>query len=496
MTSSETGTPPLAEVGGGPWGQSSRTTANRSPVTRPSSPGLLLDQIQGTPQAKIIPSIEPASPDSSASHNPEASDRQVTDPSEAAEEQLQVLQHDSVRTANDAHESNTPTGPSTTLRRRHTQQTPSSQERHDRADGGSNNPSIASKAWAFFVQKLVPVSAVLGLILVFAFGIGAWVGMNYANSYSKKQYDIALFGACHDYEDIRKTEFCEKVINAGIAPSALVKRQENAPTEEPAYVARFLNSIFAVGKLLFQALFEAGSRTFAEPARRLQERPMYFVFWTLPMSTQNCRDCLLDSHSLGYVVLESWRTILFLGWQTILFGCSRFCLLACILHMVEWVPHPLYHSSLLRDILAASAVSVLLFDAFYISFSLAWARWATALASLLSFCFAATAAWARELANIASIPPMLTAAGMIWLMIVFIPCWIIHAARVGVLCLCSFGTFALWRGWEVNKWNVVKSLRRWGGWGLAGMVLVLLGALLDFFHPNIITSSFYGAWCS
>jgi hypothetical protein len=85
---------------------------------------------------------------------------------------------------------------------------------------------------------------------------------------------------------------------------------------------------------------------------------------------------------------------------------------------------------------------------------------------------------------------------MIWLMIVFIPCWIIHAARVGALCLCSFGTFALWRGWQVNKWNVVESLRRWGGWGLAGMVLVLLGALVDLFHPNIITSSFYGAWCS
>jgi hypothetical protein len=124
----------------------------------------------------------------------------VTDPSEAAEEQLQVLQHSSVRTAIDAHESNTPTELSTTLRRRHTQQTPSSQERHDRADGGSSSPSITEKAWSFLVQRLVPVSALLGLILVFAFGIGTWVGMNYANSYSKKQYDIALFGACHDYE--------------------------------------------------------------------------------------------------------------------------------------------------------------------------------------------------------------------------------------------------------------------------------------------------------
>ncbi|KAL2834644.1 hypothetical protein BJY01DRAFT_252965 [Aspergillus pseudoustus] len=108
---------------------------------------------------------------------------------------LQLSQPDSI-----PHSSNTPTEPPITLRHRHTQQTSSTQERHDPVDSGANGPSGASKAWVFFVEKVIPISGFLGLVLVFAFGVGAWAGMNYANSYAKKQYDIALFGACHDYK--------------------------------------------------------------------------------------------------------------------------------------------------------------------------------------------------------------------------------------------------------------------------------------------------------
>ena len=43
-------------------------------------------------------------------------------------------------------------------------------------------------------------TAVAALIAAVVFGRGAWVGMNYGNSYLKKSYEWAPFGICHNYE--------------------------------------------------------------------------------------------------------------------------------------------------------------------------------------------------------------------------------------------------------------------------------------------------------
>jgi hypothetical protein len=193
------GTPPPAEVlTGGTRAESSRAGTNppASPANSPgSSSSSLFEETEPAPRGEIVLSIEPVSSDGSAR------DRQRTGPSDPAEAQVQLSQPGSGRTTAGAHSVNSPVEPMTVVRRRHTQQVPSSQQSQSQAGGRTNvSSTLASKAWSFFVHKLVPIAGFLGLILVFVFGIGAWVGMNYANSYSKKQYDIAVFGACHEYE--------------------------------------------------------------------------------------------------------------------------------------------------------------------------------------------------------------------------------------------------------------------------------------------------------
>jgi hypothetical protein len=185
--------PPAEVLTGGTRAESSRAGTNppASSATSPSSSSSLFEENEPAPRGKAVLSADSA----------EASGRQGISPSDAGDAQVQLSQPGSGRATAGAHTINSPVEPTTVLRRRHTQQAPSSQQPQGQAGGGTNvSPTVASRAWTFFVQKLVPIAGFLGLVLAFAFGIGAWMGMNYANSYSKKQYDIALFGACHDYE--------------------------------------------------------------------------------------------------------------------------------------------------------------------------------------------------------------------------------------------------------------------------------------------------------
>jgi len=64
--------------------------------------------------------------------------------------------------------------------------------------------------WTLLEGKIPSKLSMLAVVVTIVFGIGAWVGMNYANSYARKGYQLALFGACHDYEvcsDIESPRF-------------------------------------------------------------------------------------------------------------------------------------------------------------------------------------------------------------------------------------------------------------------------------------------------
>ncbi|KAI0127697.1 hypothetical protein BJ170DRAFT_683530 [Xylariales sp. AK1849] len=83
--------------------------------------------------------------------------------------------------------------------------------------------------WPSFTPNTLALTA---LVLALIFGTGSWVGMNYANSYAKKSYDLDLFSACHDYEDVKNTSFCRDVIASGIGNLNKAKRSiKLQPTE-------------------------------------------------------------------------------------------------------------------------------------------------------------------------------------------------------------------------------------------------------------------------
>ncbi|KAL3449663.1 hypothetical protein BJX65DRAFT_27774 [Aspergillus insuetus] len=482
--------PPAEVLRGRPSAQSSPATVDTSShATRSRSSSSLFEEIEQVPPGERALPIETVSSDGSASDNTEAPDRPGTSPSDTAEAQLQPSPPSSVRATTDVHSVTSPVESSTTLRRRHTQHSPNRQQPQDQAGGGTNVPStLASKAWTFFVHKFVPFSGALGLILVFVFGIGAWVGMNYANSYSKKQYDIAVFGACHEYEDIRNTAFCEKVINTGIAPRALVKRQEDTLIEEPRFCSRLMYHGFTVAKLVLQGLSQTACYPLSVIARRLQATQMYFVLWTYPMSIQNGGDYPMST-GLGYIILASWRISLFLGWQAVLLGCSRACCVACAYHMNEFLIQAFPQWPRLLPII----LPLLLGDVAFVILSQAWAHWMTALMLLLVLGVIGTVLWARKRADTSSIVQFMVGFILVSLSGALIPCSLMHAARVGAFCLCLFGTLALWREWEVDQLNVMMPIK---AWGIAAIAPILLGALLDLFQPNVMTFLFYRDYCS
>ncbi|KAL2825516.1 hypothetical protein BJY01DRAFT_157318 [Aspergillus pseudoustus] len=470
--------PPVVEPSADSRRQSSPDTSG---VAGPSSSRSSFEEIQRTPQESTASSIQPLASDDSASQVSAASDGDGSAPSEAAAEQPEPSQPSQPRSVRRY----TPTGLTTTLRRRFTHQTSSTQQPQDPPDNGTSDPSTASKAWDFFVQKLVPIAGFLGLVLTCAFGIGAWAGMNYANSYSKKQYDIALFGACHDYEDMRATPFCQKIITAGMNSADLVKRVKRQNCDCPATQQ-------AVDDAAWQVVYDAAHGIWASFAHRVEKTHMFYVFWTFPMSIQNGGD-FPKSDGFGYFILASWRISLYVVWQILLLGASRFALFICVQQagalLVKLLPE--------LPIMEAWIVPLLSFDAVYVLGTQAPAHWTATfwvllgLAALGMLCWAGCEEDTRErirtfIREPSSRLAAFRAIGVIWLLLNLFPCWLMRAARVVTLCLWSLGTYAVWAGWaEHDKWSLST---------FAGIFGVLLGTFLDFFQPNLITFLFYKAY--
>ena len=60
-------------------------------------------------------------------------------------------------------------------------------------------PKQPSSSGTWTVPVTSNVIAYAALLVTLVFGIGAWVGQAYGNMYSKKSYDITLWGLCADH---------------------------------------------------------------------------------------------------------------------------------------------------------------------------------------------------------------------------------------------------------------------------------------------------------
>jgi hypothetical protein len=235
-------------------------------------------------------------------------------------------------------------------------------------------------------------------------------------------------------------------------------------------------------KLVLWALSETRSNALAVASRL--GRTAHFVLWTFPMSIQDGGDISRDSHGLDYGILEMPRMGLFIGWQILLFGCSRFCLLLSIILVGEFLPQSIPRGG---NILAAFTWGLISFDLVHVLVAQAWAHWVPALLLLLAFCFLFVVGWDEEengrLAdNLSSMAlPLLTMGSTVMLLVGFLPCSLMHPARIVVLLFSLVGLLATW-GTMQGVWR-------------AAAVLGLLTALLDLFHPNMITALFYAAHC-
>ena len=65
----------------------------------------------------------------------------------------------------------------------------------------SHQPDVRSNS-GWYIEKvgLSRTVAVLGFILAVVIGAVTWAGMNYANYYAKKSYELALYQTCRSYE--------------------------------------------------------------------------------------------------------------------------------------------------------------------------------------------------------------------------------------------------------------------------------------------------------
>jgi hypothetical protein len=54
--------------------------------------------------------------------------------------------------------------------------------------------------FGWFLEKLGLTSTTFGFIVAVVIGAISWSGLNYANFYAKKSYDLALYQACRSYE--------------------------------------------------------------------------------------------------------------------------------------------------------------------------------------------------------------------------------------------------------------------------------------------------------
>jgi hypothetical protein len=66
--------------------------------------------------------------------------------------------------------------------------------------GSISQVYMRTRVWVFLKENFIAVTSLIAFFVTIAFGAGAWSGMNYANGYAQKSYELALFSACHEYE--------------------------------------------------------------------------------------------------------------------------------------------------------------------------------------------------------------------------------------------------------------------------------------------------------
>ncbi|KAK3295071.1 uncharacterized protein B0H64DRAFT_402523, partial [Chaetomium fimeti] len=95
---------------------------------------------------------------------------------------------------------------------------------------GSNGPTDqetpphqpeAKSNFSRFLDKIGLTSTTLGFIFAVILGAISWSGLNYANYYAKKSYDLALYQACRTYEDLQNSTACQTSLSTGIRVRSL-----------------------------------------------------------------------------------------------------------------------------------------------------------------------------------------------------------------------------------------------------------------------------------
>ncbi|KAH8651405.1 hypothetical protein BX600DRAFT_473511 [Xylariales sp. PMI_506] len=91
----------------------------------------------------------------------------------------------------------------------------------DVGDGSAKSSGGSAYSWHKYTANSLATAA---LVVALVFGVSSWMGMNYANDYAKKSYDLSLFGMCHDYEDVRNTSTCKNILPDTFQTLGLVPR--------------------------------------------------------------------------------------------------------------------------------------------------------------------------------------------------------------------------------------------------------------------------------
>lgn len=101
--------------------------------------------------------------------------------------------------------------------------------------GDQSRPDLRPRGRSFKWSLATSIGvAVAGLTMSLVFGVGAWLGMNYANSYARKSYQLDLYGVCHDYEVCAIPAFAYRVWVADPPSSRMQKTRLSARMSFPA----------------------------------------------------------------------------------------------------------------------------------------------------------------------------------------------------------------------------------------------------------------------
>ncbi|KAM0803639.1 hypothetical protein BDR22DRAFT_886472 [Usnea florida] len=82
-------------------------------------------------------------------------------------------------------------------------------------------PKPPTSRWTWTVPSTRKIIAFLTLIVALIFGIGAWIGQAYGNTYARKSYDITLWALCLDHPAIQENEVCHESIQDGLKCKSL-----------------------------------------------------------------------------------------------------------------------------------------------------------------------------------------------------------------------------------------------------------------------------------